>query len=66
MKTKVQLTSLIQRTPGRNHFWCDSNVGIIRKHINNIPEGLLKEYREEELYAIDFVQKEGHYDNQSR
>ena len=39
---KVTITKVIKITAGGTHAWCESNVGVIRKEIRNIPKALLK------------------------
>jgi len=33
-KSKVNIIRIIKVTPGKNHCWCLSDVGVIRKPIN--------------------------------
>ena len=40
-KIAVRINSVISRCPNETHFWCDSNVGRIRKPVGNIPKSLL-------------------------
>jgi hypothetical protein len=35
-RTRVVLGEMVRRTPGGNHAWYESNVGIIRKPIHHL------------------------------
>jgi len=48
-KSPAEITSIISRTVGGRHFWCESNFGLIRKHINSIPRELLREFNRKEI-----------------
>ena len=39
---KVKINSVVSRCAGETHFWCDSNVGMIRKPVGSIPKNLLR------------------------
>lgn len=41
-KIAVKITSVVSRCPGETYFWCDSNVGRIRKPVESITKGLLQ------------------------
>ena len=40
-KVRVKINSVISCCSGETHFWCDSNVGRIRKPVEGIPKRLL-------------------------
>lgn len=37
---KALLSKILKITPGGFHCWCDSNVGIVRKNNNEVPDFL--------------------------
>ena len=40
MKIKVKINKILRITAGKFHCWCDSNVGVIKKENNKVPEFL--------------------------
>ena len=44
IKPKAKLFSVLFITPGKNHAWCDSDQGRIRKPISSIPKNLMAKY----------------------
>lgn len=45
-KPKARIIRVDRITPGKQHAWCESDQGMIRKPLASIPAGLLKEFRE--------------------
>lgn len=39
-KEKVEILEVLRTCPGGLHSWVHTNIGIIRKHNNNIPDSL--------------------------
>jgi hypothetical protein len=44
-KPTPRIIRVLKITAGRNHAWCESDKGIIRKPIWSIPAGIVAEYR---------------------
>ena len=47
-RSKVRINSVISRCPGELHFWCESNVGRIRKPVGSIPLILLSQWAQDQ------------------
>jgi hypothetical protein len=47
-KPTPRIISVIKITSGRNHAWCESDRGNIRKPIWAIPPGIMAEFRSEQ------------------
>lgn len=45
-KRQVKIRGIVRQTAGGRHFWCESNVGLIRKPISGVPKSLLRRYDE--------------------
>ena len=43
--SSVKILAVIGRTPGRRHYICQTNVGILRKPIEGIPSKLIQDFR---------------------
>ncbi len=43
-KPKARLIEVVSITPGRQHAWCASDMGLIRKPLAAIPKSLMNDY----------------------
>lgn len=45
-KVRVEIYEVIRILPSKKHAMVDSNVGLIKKELNNIPTKLIKRFNE--------------------
>lgn len=51
-RKKVKIYEVLRITAGRNHAWCGTNVGIIRKPLSSIPSKTLRAHHEYLMYGV--------------